>query len=210
MPLRLALYSDQECPENRPMDERLLTLMGVPNPEIGYISSEPDPQRIYFARKCAYYAELGVTLRHYVDAETASPSAIAALLQCDAVHLSGGNTFVFSRWLERAGLFEPLREYAQERGVLIGASAGAILLTDLLATATLCGDVADDPSEEYNSLGLVHFGFWPHYLPDEALMKKVAVLLEKSSYIYACQDGSGLIIDGHRLEQWGKVSPLIR
>ena len=46
---------------------------------------------------------------------------------CDAIHLTGGNTFQFSYWLRERGLDAELKRYAKAGGVLIGVSAGAIL-----------------------------------------------------------------------------------
>src|ERR1700679_690425 len=94
MPLRLALYSDQEIAANAVIDERLLRLIGVPKPKIGFISSAPDPQRGDFEHKRNYYKALGADLSRYLDAETIDfEAALAAVLSCDAVHLSGGNTY---------------------------------------------------------------------------------------------------------------------
>lgn len=210
MPLRLALYSDQECAANRPMDERLLELIGRPNPRIGYLSSAPDPQQLYFLRKQAYYAELGARLTCYADEQNICGDVTAALLDCDAIHLSGGNTFSFSRWLEQAGLFGPLREFAHARGVLIGASAGAILMTKWIATALLCGDEAEDAPAGYASLALVDFGFWPHYQAESAAPEIVAQACPAGTSVdlYACPDGSGLIVNGDILEIWGQARPV--
>lgn len=210
MPLRLALYSDQECSANQAMDKRLLELIGTPQPRIGHLSSEPDPARVYFSRKQAYYAELGAVLMCYTDAHNADPSTLSSLLACDAIHLSGGNTFAFSEWLERAGLFEPLREFASKHGVLIGASAGAILLTDNIATARLCGDIAKRAVTEYRTLGLVKCSFWPHYQPETPITHAGASRAAAASPLYACPDGAGLIIDGCRHERWGDIREIAR
>jgi len=41
MGLRLALYSDQVIPRNAAVDKRVLRLIGVTNPRVGYVSSAP-------------------------------------------------------------------------------------------------------------------------------------------------------------------------
>lgn len=200
---RLALYSDQYC-VNRSMDERLLRLMAVARPRIGYVASAPDPQRVYFDRARAYYAELGAELALYIDSETEFPATVMdALAECDAIHLSGGNTFAFSHWLKTCGLLAPLRRYARGKGVLIGVSAGAILMTSCVETAALCGDVAELPLSEHESLGLVQFGFWPHYTPGAGPGEAGGVA---PRVLYACPDGAGVVIDGPSVQTYGAVA----
>ncbi len=137
--MRLALYSDQEIAANAAMDERLLRLIGVRRPRIGYVSSAPDPSRAYFDQKRAYYHRLGAELTMYTDSESADLEGdVEILCRCDAIHLTGGNTFTFLRWLRVRRALPLLRAYALgDRGVLIGASAGAILMTPSIQTAVL-------------------------------------------------------------------------
>src|SRR5262245_58988759 len=129
--MRLAFYSDQVIAANASMDERTLRLIAVKQPRIGYVSSAPDPSRFYFEQKREYYRRLGVELRMYVDSESEDlEEDLQALCQCDAIHLTGGNTFTFLNWLRARSVLPVLRSYAEEdRGVLIGTSAGAILMT---------------------------------------------------------------------------------
>lgn len=206
MTLRLALYSDQENKGNRSLDERLLRLIGVRHPTIGYVASSPEPHRIDFERRRAYYAQRGADLALYVDSETDDAGARAALLQSDAIHLSGGNTFDFSHWLEQRGWLEPLRRYATEGGVLVGVSAGAILMTHRIGTALFCGDVAERAVATYASLNLLPFGFWPHYVRgDEHGEALASMLYAAPGAVYACPDGAGIVVDGGHIELHGPV-----
>lgn len=209
MPLRLALYSDQEIPANRIVDERLLRLIGVDRPTIAYFSSTPDSERFYFERKRAYYAKLGASLDCYVDLKsTPLEDSVASALRCDAIHLSGGNTYAFLRWLQDYRLLDALRTYAQEQGVLIGTSAGAILMTPDICTAALCGDIPDPLLTDHRGLGLTSFQFLPHF--DSKGMPPAAWkhLVRPTSPIYACPDGSGVIVEGGVIETYGQVATL--
>lgn len=197
---RLALYSDQEPPHHSGLDQRLLQLIGTPRPRIGYVAAEPDPQRYFFQRKREDYAALGAELVLYVDADS-SAQAWVSLLQCQAIHLSGGNTFFFLDWLRRQGRLPELARYAGEGGVLIGVSAGAILMTPGIASAALCGDERMEGCSDDSGLALVDFHFWPHFGPGPV---GDGTSLPAGN-VYGCPDGSGIIVDGERIELFGQV-----
>ena len=201
--MRLALYSDQEIAANAAMDERVLRLIAVRRPRIGYVASAPDPSRSYFDHKRAYYHRLGAELTMYIDSESTDLEGdVQALCTCDAIHLSGGNTFTFLHWLRARGLLTPLHAYALAgRGVLIGASAGAILMTPNIQTAVLCGDVRPQDFTDDQGLGLVDFLFWPHYQRGA----KVSIPLDQARLVYGCEDGAGVIVDGAAVELHGAV-----
>jgi dipeptidase E len=205
--MRLAFYSDQEIAANAPLDARVLRLIGLPRPRIGYVSSSPGQERFDFARKRDYYSRVGAELDVYIDAESGDlDRELKALAACDAIHLSGGNTFLFLRWLKARSVLPVLRTYAREdRGVIIGASAGAILMTPSVATAVLCGDVRPAGPVADEALGLVDFYFWPHYAPGARLEASVRAAIPDDAMVYACEDGTGVVVDGDRVELRGAV-----
>lgn len=202
---KLALYSDQDFPANEEMDTRLLRLIGRPQPKIGYIPATSDPERIYFRRKADYYAGIGADLIVYVDpVQDTSEAEWSTLLSCDAIHLSGGNTFSFLSWLQRRRALPLLTRYVSAGGVLIGASAGAILMTPSVESASLCGDTRDEQLMDDAGLGLVDFHFWPHF--DSSIVTREQTKLSSTiPNLYACPDGSGIIIDGTKVELFGQV-----
>ncbi|MGF6765992.1 dipeptidase E [Paraburkholderia sp. GAS33] len=202
---KLALYSDQDFPANEEMDARLLRLIGGSRPKIGYIAATSDPERIYFRRKADYYAGIGANLVAYVGpGQDTSEAEWSTLLSCDAIHLSGGNTFSFLSWLQRRSALPVLTRYVSEGGVLIGVSAGAILMTPSVDSALLCGDVRDEQLEDDAGLRLVDFHFWPHF-NSESVTQKQSKLSSTIPDLYACPDGSGIVIDGNEVELFGQV-----
>jgi dipeptidase E len=206
MQRKLALYSDQELPGNAAMDERLIRLIGRPGPQIGYISAGPDPERRDFAHRRGYYAGIGADLTVYLDSDQAAANPDwAALLLCDAIHLSGGDTFGFLYWLGNKGVLPRLKQYVRDGGVLVGVSAGAILMTPSVTSATLCGDIRTVPLASDDALHLVDFHFWPHFNPDH-IDASQADLASTLPNLYACPNGSGIIVDGAKMELFGKVS----
>lgn len=128
------------------------------------------------------------------------------LFACDAIHLSGGNTYYFLYWLQQRGLMERLQHYALHQGVLIGISAGAIIMTSEIASARLCGDAPYVPLTTYQGLGLVDFAFVPHVQDtpeDYARMQEYAN--HQQRVLYGCHDGDGIVVAGETVRLVGNV-----
>jgi dipeptidase E len=203
---KLALYSAQETPANEEMDERLLRLIGRARPAIAYLPAASDPERIYFQRKYNYYATIGAHLAAYVDpAQYSLDADWSTLLSYDAIHLSGGNTFSFLYWLKQSNVLPVLARYVSEGGVLIGESAGAILMTPTVNSALLCGDARDNRAIDDAALSLVDFQFWPHF-DSGNIAPEQSKLISAMRNLYACPDGAGIIVDGPTVELFGQVN----
>jgi len=203
---KLVFYSDTETVTNRWVDERLLRLIGCAKPRIGYVSASPDPERIYFDAQRRRYQSMGAECVVYVDEEVVHDAALVArLLTCDAIHLSGGNTFAFLHWLKRSPLIQQLPGYAAQGGVLIGVSAGAMLMTPGIACAELCGDSRNGLTPDDGALGLVDFHFWPHYPRDQVMSPTLAKRAREFPGLLCCSDGGGVVVDGERVERYGPV-----
>ncbi|NSZ16004.1 Type 1 glutamine amidotransferase-like domain-containing protein [Agrobacterium vitis] len=196
--INLAFYCDQIIPENEAITETLLAAIAANGlgTRIGYVASGPEPDRRFFRERAAYYARHGLDLCLFHDLdERRTPYDEDALFHCDAIHLSGGHTGRFLFRLKRSGLFPRLKRWATDGGLLIGTSAGAIILTPTIATDALFINQAPEDHMNETSLGLVPFEFFPHlnsssaYLPD---------LIRYSRHtprpIIACNDGDGLIV----------------
>ncbi|WP_373565794.1 Type 1 glutamine amidotransferase-like domain-containing protein [Paraburkholderia bryophila] len=164
-----------------------------------------DPERIYFRRKADYYAGIGANLVVCVDpSQDTLEAEWSTLLSCDAIHLSGGNTFSFLSWLQRRSALPLLTRYVSEGGVLIGVSAGAILMTPSVNSALLCGDARDEQLMDEAGLGLVDFHVWPHFNA-ESVTQEQSKLSCTIPELYACPDGSGIVVDGKEVELFGQV-----
>jgi dipeptidase E len=205
--LNLALYSDQIITENEKVDLRLVDLMAARSAgrSIGYVPSGPDPDRRFFDSRKSYYARYGLDLTVFYDLDRAhAPQELAALLACDAIHLSGGHTRGFLDRLKRNKMLDVLRAWARSGGVLIGTSAGAILMTADIATDTLLRQVRPEEIRNQEALGLVPFEFFPHlqastsYLPE---LLRYSRLTPRP--IIGCHDGDGVIVRQGKVELLG-------
>jgi dipeptidase E len=193
---KLIFYSDQIAPLTDPVDRRLIQLFKVLGPTIGYISSAVDTDRFHYERCQEYYDRYGIDVPVYVDPDASyQPGLINRLFGCDAIHLSGGNTFSFLHWLKMKGLMPPIREYVKNGGILIGISAGAILMTPDITTSSLCGDTQNDQPDNFMGLNLVDFSFVPHIetIPVWALQEYSR---RRKCELFGCHDGDGIIVDG--------------
>lgn len=193
---KLVLYSDQIPSIAGEIDKELLNLLDKSDPIIGYIPSCADPQRKYYKERQAYYSRLGMNLEVYFELDKEyHPDLLESLLSCDAIHLSGGNTYYFLYWLRKREMLLPLRQYVEQGGVLIGVSAGSILMTPDISTSALCGDEVIARETDFSGLSLVDFAFVPHFgdipinLDD---LKKYS--RDNQVVVYACRDSGGIVV----------------
>ena len=204
--LKLVFYSDQLIPGNRRVYLRLLDLLGKSHPRLGYIPAEGDPQRRYYQDRIEWYAYWGISLPVYFELDRDyRPERLEELWSCDAIHLSGGNTYYFLHWLRKRELLEPLRNYVASGGVLIGVSAGGILLTPEIDVSGLLGDHPLAEQDDLTALSLVDFSFAPHLnsLRDTRPLKEYARRTGRP--VYGCRDGDGILVDGPRVEFIGQI-----
>lgn len=131
------------------------------------------------------------------------------ILQSDIIYLSGGNTYYFLKHLQRSGIGKLLKEHAARGGVLAGLSAGAILMTpniDLAGYPSFDRDENIVGIKNRNGLNLVDFEFFPHYRNSKRYREAMLAYSKKSKYpIYACKDGSGLVVHDDRFTAYGDV-----
>jgi dipeptidase E len=206
MPLRLALYSDQIAPVTDPIDRFLLEWLPRSGGTIGYIPSSPDPERAWLSALARYYDRYGLELMFFGLEDEFDASRLGALLSCDAIHLTGGNTFRFLYWLQARELMDEIRNYANSGGVLIGVSAGAILMTPDISTSALCGDVAYPGLTDTKGLALVDFAIVPHFDRSEELAAEAASYASRfKGTVYAVPDGAGIVVDGEICRIVGQV-----
>jgi len=207
--MKLAFYSEILAGNLR-MDQDLYLLIGKKKPRIGYLSSETDRERKYFQEVKNYYAKYGFSGFLYFDLDQEYYPAIKKdLANCHAIHLSGGNTYHFLYHIKKRKFISFLRDYARNRGVLIGISAGAMIMTPEITTTTLFEGEPEDENKlglkDFSALNLIDFEFFPHFESPDA-EKKIKEYSQKSErVIYASRDGTGIIVDQSKITFYGKV-----
>lgn len=174
--------------------------------KIGYIASQPDPTREYYQQTQLLYKRLGADLSVYLELESGFlQSSLMALLECDAIHLSGGDTFRFLAALKQKGLLTLLRQFVVNGGAVIGVSAGAMIMTPNISSAVLCGDSNHCDLTDLTALNLVDFLFAPHI--SAQLLQQGDFKQQVSSFsqqLCLCADNEALAVIDNRVLSYGQ------
>ncbi|WP_342572328.1 Type 1 glutamine amidotransferase-like domain-containing protein [Paenibacillus sp. FSL R5-0749] len=205
----LVLLSDLVFESNDKLNQKIRSLFHSEQPSIGYIPSCSDAERRYFEHTRRYYNQIGIDNIQYYDLDLQyEENTFGSIFECDAIHLSGGNTFYFLSLLQKRNVLGLLRSYVKSGGMLIGVSAGSILTTPTIEIAGY-GEDADENNvdlKDMKALGLVDFEFAPHWDGSEDALDSLREYTRvKRTVVYACQDGGGLVVDGERVELYGNV-----
>ena len=160
--MKLALLSD---PQSHAAHQAISLLFSTFNTQVdvGYLASEHEPDRQYFLQTQAFYTQFNGQMNCYVDLQQGySDEKFNALCQSDVIHLAGGDTFGFLADLKRCDKLSQLQAFARKGGVIVGVSAGAMLLTPSIVTASLCGDENNAELDDFSALTLLPYQFVPH------------------------------------------------
>lgn len=209
--MKLVFYSEILA-GNPLLDRAVFDLIGKKSPKIGYIPSSSDKERKYYNEIRDYYQRYGISELFYFDLDQEfDRGKIRELEECDAIHLSGGNTYRFLYHIRRRDFIPFLRNYAERGKVLIGVSAGGMIMTPTIVSTTLFEGDLDDANDvgikDFSALDLVRFEFFPHF-GDAGKEEKVKEYSKKTSnFIYACEDGTGIIVDDKKATFWPPGGP---
>lgn len=209
---RIILYSDFKPGVSDLVDDCLLDQLKGTACRIGYIPSDSDIKRRYFAKVEDRYRKLGISDLMYFDlGEEYEPTSIPQLLTCDAVHLSGGDPVQFLHLVKKRGFGVHLKKYLSDGGLVVAVSAGAMILSKSLGLMTL--EDGQKRLVKQQALRLFDFEFYPHFKQDlktaNGLRQYAA---SQKTVVYACDDDSGLhFVDGQvrmlgQVEQFGNHS----
>ncbi len=136
------------------------------------------------------------------------------LFENDLIYISGGNTFDLLHNLRKNNLIRELKNYAEEGGCLAGHSAGGIVLTENINTAAFppedC-DANDVGIENYDSMSLVSFEFFPHY-ENLSFYKKPLQYYTKhlQKPLYAMEDGGAIHVDIAGISFYGAITAFVK
>jgi len=184
-----------------------------------YMPFTAEGSAAYFRRFERRYRPFGGTHFRCVPADLpelsvsqrARTDAARRLLASDIIYLAGGNTFYFLHHLRRSGLLSVLRDFAARGGVLAGLSAGAHILTPNIELAGYPAFDCDDnevglPANRFRALGVVGFEFFPHYRNSRRYREFLKDHSKRRALpVYACRDGSGIVVEADRFTAHGEV-----
>lgn len=197
--------------ENYPMNENCIELSPTRTPSIAYIPSSSDEDESHFHDYVEGFKRHGITQFYYTPIDPPSPRTldenIKRAFQQDIIYFSGGNTYELMRNIQLTHLEEHVRSFLDEGGVVSGCSAGAIVMTPRIMTAGFPAFDCDDNEvglKNLKGMDLVNFEFFPHY-EDRPGYRNALRNYSKicPNPLYACEDGSGIIVDDLRVSFYG-------
>lgn len=207
--MSLVFYGGGHEWENEHLDLEAILLSGKKNPSITYIPAGSYESEIEFRGLLTQYSKYGVTkfihfpIDVYFD-QTLKKEALSS----DIIHLGGGNTFYFLKHLKKTGIFLELKKFVKNGGVLTGLSAGGIVMTPSVKTASFPSFDCDDNDEKLKNLtalNFVEFEFFPHYKNSKRYDKELLEYSKKIKHpLYACPDGSGISVGENVIKFFGK------
>lgn len=215
--MKLVLYSGGDESENEHLDWASLELTNLhpSKVKIAYIPSCSFDSHGEFRNFAKQFSSFGVHRIFYFPIDVPFDNVLLReVLNCDIIHLSGGNTFYFLRQLRRQKIIGELKGFVRNGGVLTGLSAGAILMTPTIRTAgfpEFDRDENDENLKNLKAMNLCRFEFFPHYKKSRRYHE---CLLKESRYsehpIYACPDGNGIVVNDTEIYFLGRSFAFFR
>lgn len=207
--MKIVLYSGGSEEENRFLNQRALELTGVKSPKLTLIPSSSYDAEDDFRFFVQEFSKLGVQkFMHFCVDIPYTKTVLKEAMKSDLIFLGGGNTFYFLKHLKKAGMFAHFSKFLKRGGVLCGLSAGAIVLTPHVHTASFPHfDRDENPWDMKNlsAMRLVNFEFFPHYKNSKRYDAELLHHSKKSKIpLYACADGGGIIVENDRISFCGK------
>lgn len=178
---------------------------------VAYISSEPQSDdRPYYLSTIKDYSQISGDIKvDYFDlSKNFSDEDLMRLLNYGTIYLSGGNTYIFMDSANKRNLQAILKKHLENDGLLIGASAGSIMMTPSIDLAGL-EDENSPNLQNTKGFGFVDFEFHPHFdIKDE---NRLSNFSEKRNYeIYTCKDGSGIFYSNGEVKLFGETTKWIK
>jgi dipeptidase E len=208
--VKLVFYGGGDEEDNLELDNALIKLSEKKSPRITYIPACSHDSERDFYEFVDQYSKFNITKFIYFPVDVHFDDVILSeAFKSDIIHLSGGNTYYFLSYLKENNLLDRLRKFVEKGGVLSGLSAGAILMTPNIVTAgfpEFDKDINYVKIKNTKSLGLVNFEFFPHYVNSKRYDTELLSHSRKTrKVVYACSDGSGIIVNGESIEFLGRA-----
>jgi len=208
--VKLVFYSGGDEEENEIVDQACLDLIDNPNPTFVFIPSSSYDGESEFHDFVEVWQNFGITRFIYFPIDIPQDGVLMKeVFNSDLIHLGGGNTYYFLKYLRQYGYLEFLREFALMGKVISGLSAGAIMMTPSIKTAgypSFDRDENEEAVRNLKALGLVRFEFFPHYKNSLRYDRELLAQSRNLKHpLFALPDGSGIIRNSEQLTFIGKA-----
>lgn len=207
--MKLVFYGGGHEWENDHLDLCSIELTGKNNPSVTYIPAGSYDSEIEFNGIIKQYNRFGITrFLHFPIDVYFDQTMRNEAFKSDIIHLGGGNTFHFLTYLKSTGILKQLKDFVKSGGVLTGLSAGGIVMTPNIQTASFPSFDCDenyDNIKNFKAMNFVDFEFFPHYKNSPRYDKELLAYSKKIKIpLYACPDGSGIVVENDSIKFLGK------
>jgi dipeptidase E len=217
--MKIVLYSGGQSRSNHKLHEAVVKLAKKGRKsrtlQMTYIPFCSDGASVFYERAIRRFRGHGIERFFCLPVDNNPTVAeMEVALSSDVIYLAGGNTFYFLKYLKETGMFERVKEFAENGGVMAGLSAGGLIMSP---TVKLAADEGLGPDE--NDVGLLNFDgmdlfpveFSPHFEPTPKQVKAhIAYSLNTEHPVFASSDGGGIIIDGDTYSVCGNSAMFFR
>jgi len=209
--MKAVLYGGGYYEDNVDLHRELVRLSDTKKPRITFIPSASDYGMVDFPDFVQSFRKVGKCSFLYFPVDRpVTPRLMREALASEVIFLSGGNTYGFLRDLRRQKLITALRARAKNGTVMSGLSAGGILLTPSIQTASFPSWDRDENHvklKKLDALGICNFDFFPHYSNSERYRKELSGYSKKSERtLIATPDGGGLVVDDDKMSLYGRCT----
>ncbi|MCZ8518491.1 MULTISPECIES: Type 1 glutamine amidotransferase-like domain-containing protein [Paenibacillus] len=160
------------------------------------------------------FQNLGFVRTDFLDVQYESPNI---LWEYDVIYINGGNPFFLLLWLYKSNAIETLRNVALRDKIIIGTSAGAMVLADSIKHVNQLNVIAGyDPMDvdelsDHSAVGLVKINVVPHYnrfMDANPQFETKLQQLEQQTNIgfERLADGEAIVIDGDTVKKLANCS----
>lgn len=213
--MKLVFYSGGHDYENIQLDNRLIELVGTDSPQVVYIPSCSYLSDSDFQEFVKQYERFKIfNIIHFPIDQPYTEVLKNEVFKSDIIHLSGGNTYYFLKHLRKAKMLGELKKFLKNGGVLTGLSAGGIIMTKTIGLAGIPDfdrDENDENLKNLDGMNLVDFEFFPHYKNSKRYDDQLLAYSRKLNIpIYACPDGSGVVVVNDNISFVGKAYCFLR
>jgi dipeptidase E len=213
--MKLVLYAGGHYADNPELNRACLELARVKKPRITFIPSSSDGGPEDFQEFVDCFDDLGITDYVYFPVDLPFTELLAGMaLSSDVIFLGGGNTFSFLRSLRAGKLLGRLKQASERGAVLAGLSAGAILLTPNISTASFPAFDSDDNAvqiKNWQALGLTPFEFFPHFVNSERYRRALTAHSRRVVHpVVGSGDGGGVVYTRRELRLVGSFQIFMR
>jgi dipeptidase E len=209
--MQVVLYSGGYYEDNLLLNQSILDLASKGRPRLTFIPSSSEWGMQDFAEFVDAFDHLkNLDYIYFPVDHMPSPSLVTNAFESDIIFLAGGNTFHFLSCLRKHKMISKLTKFAETPGkVIAGLSAGAIMMTPSITTASFPSFDCDDNFvnlKDLKSLGLVPFELFPHYRNSDRYRRALAKYSKKSKNpLLGLPDHSGLIVNQNETRLVGNV-----